>query len=243
MQADQTLRDELKKGPFTLALSSGFFGFFAHHGLSMALLEAGLIPARVTGASAGSIVAAGWSYGMIGGELRQVLNELKREHFWDPFPGIGYLRGARLESFLRGLFSGRERQLPLSVSTYDIFARKTVSFSDGDIPKIVRASCAIPLMFHPVRIGRRYYWDGGVRDKSALDTIQPGEKVLVHYLPSWGPERVLDNKRVLEILSRRHHVISPTNLPSVGPHQLENGLRAMEIAYESAKNALNSTLK
>ena len=40
-----TLREWLAQGPFTLAMSSGFFGFFAHAGVLLALREAGLAPA------------------------------------------------------------------------------------------------------------------------------------------------------------------------------------------------------
>jgi NTE family protein len=226
--------EQLRSKPFTLALSSGFFGFFAHHGFSLALKEVGLKPARVTGASAGAIVAGAWAYGLTSEELQLVLKDLKRENFWDPFPGFGFLRGAKLESFLRELFQNRTQQIPIAISTYDIFARNTKSFSDVDIPKAIRASCAVPLMFHPVRIGRRYYLDGGILDKPALDSIQTDETVLIHYLPRFGPEKIFENRDAVERLRRKHFVVSPEELPNVGPNKLDNGLRAMEAAYEHA---------
>jgi len=42
-----TLRDWLRAGPFTLAMSSGFFGFYAHAGFLSVLEAEGLLPARV----------------------------------------------------------------------------------------------------------------------------------------------------------------------------------------------------
>ena len=51
----QTHADWLREQPFTLALSAGFFGFFAHAGVLRALEEQELRPARVVGASAGAL--------------------------------------------------------------------------------------------------------------------------------------------------------------------------------------------
>lgn len=231
---------ELKDKPFTLALSSGFFGFFAHHGFSLALREVGLKPARVTGSSAGAIVAGAWAYGLTYEELLLVLKDLKRETFWDPSLGLGFLKGAKLESFMRDLFKNREQELPIAISTFDVFARKTKSFVDGDIPKAIRASCAVPLMFHPVKIGRRFYLDGGIRDKPALDSVQANETVLLHYLPRFGPEKIYENKNNVERLRKNYFVISAETLPDVGPNTLDNGLRAMEAAYEHAIKALKA---
>lgn len=41
-----TLQTWLEENPFTLALSSGFFGFYAHAGFLKALEERGLAPER-----------------------------------------------------------------------------------------------------------------------------------------------------------------------------------------------------
>ena len=52
------LGDWLSDAPFSLALSAGFFGFYAHAGAIRALEEAHLAPTAVCGASAGAILAA-----------------------------------------------------------------------------------------------------------------------------------------------------------------------------------------
>jgi hypothetical protein len=56
-----TLRDWLRGGPFTLGLSSEFFGFFAHAGVVSVLEPEGLLPARVVGSSAGALTGGGLS--------------------------------------------------------------------------------------------------------------------------------------------------------------------------------------
>ena len=97
-----TLREWLASAPFTLAMSSGFFGFFAHAGAMSALEDEGLVPARVCGSSAGALVAGLWASGVSARRLCEELLLLRREHFWDVRPGLGLLRGslfrARLEA-------------------------------------------------------------------------------------------------------------------------------------------------
>ncbi len=232
-----TLSQHLREKPFTLALSSGFFGFFAHSGLCMALEEAGLKPTRITGASAGAIVAAALAHGLSSREFDDILIELKLEKFWDPSLGLGLLKGERLESLIREILHKRQSQTPFSASTFSIFQRKTVAFSEGDIPRIVRASCAVPLMFHPVRIGRHFYWDGGINDKAAATSIRENESVLSHFLPSRGIYK-LNERRALSALRERYKVISPPDLPELGPYKLKDGLLARDRAYEFAVRSL-----
>ena len=58
----RTRADWLEAEPFTLVLSAGFFGFYAHAGLLHALELAGLKPRRVVGASAGDRLGATGTY-------------------------------------------------------------------------------------------------------------------------------------------------------------------------------------
>src|SRR4051794_5541513 len=56
-----TLREHLREGPFALTMSSGFFAFFAHTGFLTVLEDEGLLPTRVSGSSAGALVAGAWA--------------------------------------------------------------------------------------------------------------------------------------------------------------------------------------
>lgn len=235
-----TLEQRLREAPFTLALSSGFFGFFAHYGLTRALQERGLKPQRVTGSSAGAILAAAWSYDLPDHEIKSVLTELKRSHFWDPSLGLGLLKGERMEGLMRDLLKGYRQVLPISISTFEILSRRTKNFSVGDVPRYVRASCAVPLMFHPVQIEGRRYWDGGVLDKLAIDSVKPDERVLIHALPSQGVHQLLEGRSRFNHQNRQQFVVSPPNLTPVGPYALENGPEAMDQAYSYAVQALTS---
>jgi NTE family protein len=154
-----TLRDWLRQGPYTLALSSGFFGFFAHAGVLAVLEEEDLLPAGLCGSSAGALVGGLFASGLPAAAIREQLLALRREDFWDPRPGLGLLRGQRfrdrLEELLRvATFEACPR--PLAVSAWDPLARETVVLRSGPLALAIHASSAVPFLFHPVRHqGRR----------------------------------------------------------------------------------------
>ena len=106
----KTLAEQLASEPFELVLSSGFFGFFAHTGVVLALEEAGLRPDLLGGSSAGALVAGLWGAGLSALELRDTLLGLSRQAFWDVDPLWGlpfYLRKGRLRELAERLGIGR----------------------------------------------------------------------------------------------------------------------------------------
>jgi NTE family protein len=161
-----TLADHLRRQPFELILSSGFFGFFAHTGVVHALEEHGLRPALVGGSSAGALVAGLWGAGLPATAIRDRLFELKRSDFWDPDPlfgvggrrGPGLLRGDRFEALLgealaqAGVRRFADCRLPVRVVAFDVAARRAVTLADGDLVPAIRASCSVPGMFQPAVI-------------------------------------------------------------------------------------------
>src|SRR5499427_2050428 len=101
-----TLHEWLRQGPFTLVMSSGFFGFYAHTGVVTVLEEQGLRPTRIAGSSAGALVGALWGAGIPAARIREELLGLRRSDFWDLWPGLGLLRGGLFRALL-------ERVLPV----------------------------------------------------------------------------------------------------------------------------------
>lgn len=153
MTARPTLREALAEAPFGLAMSSGFFGFFAHTGMMSALLDAGLAPVRVTGSSAGALVGGLWAAGLDFSNARAALEGLTRDAFWDPALGLGFLRGKKFRALLESLLPApafRQTRVPFAASVYDPLARKTVVLTEGALAPAIHASCAVPVLFHPV---------------------------------------------------------------------------------------------
>ena len=239
-----TLREWLAREPYTLAMSSGFFGFFAHAGVYSVLEEEGLHPAKVCGSSAGALVGGAVAAGLSGAALADALFALRREHFWDPGPGAGLLRGRlfreRLETLLPvGDFADCAR--PLHVSVYAVTARQTrVLGGRGPLAQAIHASCAVPLMFQPVWIGGLPYVDGGVADRPGLAGTAPGERVLYHHLSSRSPWR-RPGSPALRVPERAGLVpLVIDGLPRVGPFRLDEGPRAFEVARRATRAALDA---
>ena len=97
-----TLRSWLAAGPYTLVMSSSFFGSPYHAGLLAALLEAGLPPSEVAGSSSGALVASLHAAGLSMDEYLGVLRRLAQS---------GVLRLARPWEEPGGLFSLRRDDL------------------------------------------------------------------------------------------------------------------------------------
>ena len=236
-----TLRDWLAAAPFTLGLSSGFFGFFAHAGVVSVLEEEGFRPARIVGSSAGALVGALWGAGVPARRLREELLALRREHFWDPRPGLGLLRGglfrARLESMLP-VRTFEESPTRLALSAYDVLGFRTAVLRSGPLAPAIHVSCAAPLLFQPVRIGARLYSDGGVRDRHGLAGLAPGERVLYHHLTSRSPWRRRGSPALRVPERPELRAIALDALPRLGPFRLERAAEAMERAAEGMRAAL-----
>jgi NTE family protein len=246
--ATRTLRDWLGEGPYTLAMSSGFFGFFAHAGVLVVLEEEGLLPARLCGSSAGALVGGLFAAGLPASAIREQLLTLRRDDFWDPGPGLGLLRGARFRARLDGLlrvgtFEACSR--PLAVSAWDPLARETVVLRTGPLAPAIQASGSVPFLFQPVRLGGRWLLDGGVADRHGLAGAppagapgQPPARILYHHITSRSPWRRKDSP-ALRIPDRPGLVaVALHGLPRPGPFRLERGAAALARAAAGMRAAL-----
>ena len=231
----ETLAEWLARGPFGAAMSSGFFAFYAHTGVATALLARGFRPTHVAGSSAGAMVAGAYAAGMDPYTHGRVLADLRREDFWDPAFGLGVLRGKKFDALLRRMLPVsrfEDCQVPLRISVFDIYARRTRVLESGDLADAIRASCAVPAMFHPVWIDGRPYWDGGILDRPGIFGMPPG-RLLYHHI----------NTRGLSIPKRPDMVtLVIEGLPGVNPFRLDAGPRALELARIGGERALDQPI-
>lgn len=236
-----SLADWLAERPFTLAMSSGFFGFFAHFGVVKALKEHNLQPARFCGSSAGALVAACMASQACPEKMEATLLGLSRDHFWDPAPGLGLLAGNRFRALLQNLVpvtNLADSPVPVAISAWHAASRRTRVLNAGDSVEAVYASCAVPFLFQPARINGGYYWDGGIADRHGLASTWPGERVLYHHLQSRSPWRRA-NSPALQPPSRPNLVtLAIDGLARSGPGRLEKGRIALQQAYMATTQAL-----
>ncbi len=231
--------------PFTLALSSGFFGFYAHLGFLKALEELQIKPAAYTGTSAGAVVAAAAARGLSIKEIEKLIRGVTRKDFWDPSLGLGLLRGLKLRELIEKEIgsSFNELKAPLRIPVFDIMKRSTHVFTTGNLAQAIQATCAVPLMFHPVRIDKRFYWDGGIQDKMGLHGINEDEKILSHFLKSTvrDPHSIYELKKTndhLKLRGKNLIQIQLEDLPKAHPFAMDRGPEIIEIAYKKSLQAL-----
>lgn len=235
------IKDQFKNQEFTLSFSSGYFGFFAHCGFAKAVYEEGLRPKLLTGSSAGAIVSACLASGMTPQEMEKEFLTLGKHSYWDPALGFGVLKGEVFEKTLNKYLQQdfANLQTPLRIATYNIRKRKTEIFEQGPLAKVVRASCSMPLYFHPVKIGTHHYWDGGINDKMGWTGIPESEPVLGHWLPSDKLSDWFERKANKQVSMGHRHLLKIKNLPPTGPGNFGNAPRAINLAYEETKKFLN----
>jgi NTE family protein len=248
------LAERLRREPFELILSSGFFGFFAHAGVVAALEELALTPALVGGSSAGALVAGLWGAGLPAATLRDRLFALRRADFWDPDPrfgvggarGLGLLRGDRFEQLLAealhvvGVRRFADCRIPVRVVAFDVGARRTVTLAAGELVPAIRASCSVPGMFQPAVIERRRLLDGGIADRAGIAAASDGARVLYHHLPTHSPWRRFTPAQNRVPARAQLHLLHEPALPRLSPFHLSRGPRAFALAREMVLRSLTA---
>jgi len=151
-----------------LALGGGAARGFAHIGVIKALEARNIHVDLVSGTSAGSVVAALYASGMNGFEINKLaltMDEASISDWAMPFSTRGFLHGLALQNFLNTTLHDRpieKMAKPLGVVATDLHSGQPILFQRGNTGIAVRASCSLPSIFDPVKIGGREYVDGGL---------------------------------------------------------------------------------
>jgi NTE family protein len=156
-----------------LVLSSGAARGLAHIGVLKVLEREKILVDVVAGSSIGGMIGAAWATGKNARHLDRIARYVNtKRRFFDFLdlafpPSPGFLRGARVEAFLKRIFRNRtfaDVVLPTKVVTTDLETSETVAVDRGEIWPAVRASISIPGIFRPFRHLDRTLVDGAVTD-------------------------------------------------------------------------------
>ncbi len=227
-------------------MSSGFLGFFAHLGCLEALEESGLAPAGISGSSAGALAGAIWASASNMSNLKKRLFNLTTADFWDPAPGPGLLQGNRFRNLVAQICPVariEECQVPLTISAFDLGSLATHSLREGLISEVVYASCCVPVLFQPIRIGKFLYLDGGIGDQPGLAGIPAHSRVLYHHLQSAWPCLKKD-RAIVRILKNRPNTVAMmvNNIEAVGPATMKRGKQAFHQTRAAILKALGQPI-
>lgn len=166
----------LSRKPYRLglALSGGGARGFAHIGALKALQEHGIHPDVVAGVSAGSVVAVLYASGIAPDRMLELFRNVKFGNLAElKMPRDGFFCLDRFKKFILdsvGVERLEDLKIPTIIGVTDLHRGVPVAFAKGPLGDIVMASCSIPIVFKPVRIGQTDYVDGGV----------------LHNLPAWA---------------------------------------------------------
>jgi NTE family protein len=167
-----------------LVLGAGASKGFAHIGV-LKVLQSNSIPIHmIVGTSAGSFVGCLYAYGYDAYQLQRMSLALEKGDIIDlTIPDNGFIKGEKLENYVNTAvrYTPLESlKIPFYAVATDIQKGEEVVFGSGNTGTAVRASCAIPGVFKPVRISNRTYVDGGV--------VSP---VAVHAARQYGADVVI----------------------------------------------------
>jgi NTE family protein len=171
---DHALRESLNDGAagiptragLGLALGGGFARGFAHLGVLQVLEQHKIPVSHIAGTSVGSILGAAYASGA---PLARIIETCRTLRFRDiarwRVSRLGLASNQRLADLIERVFDSRqfeELRIPLAVVATDLTSGDPVVFTQGNLVDAIRASCAFPGLFEPVKIGTRCLADGGL---------------------------------------------------------------------------------
>ncbi|MFC1576561.1 patatin-like phospholipase family protein [Candidatus Omnitrophota bacterium] len=188
-----------KRKKIALALGGGSARGFANIGV-LKVLEREKIPVDfVVGSSIGALTAALYSLGM----PASVMEEAALKFSWDKLVDLGIsrtamLKGKKLEALVGELIGGKgfsDTKIPIAITTTDIETGEELTYTKGNLQKLVQASCSWPGIFPPVEIEGRKLTDGGIRSSIPVKMIKKlGEyKVIAVHIGFCVKKGKLDN--------------------------------------------------
>ncbi len=178
-----------------VVMSGGGAKAAAHLGAHLAIMEAGLTPARYVATSMGAVMSALFATGL---RYENVLERVLSVRTGDVIVGnpLALLTGLYSQSILKSgpLIATLERvvparrfgelKVPLTITATDFDSGELVLFGEGgrEVPlcDALYATCALPVFYPPAIIEGKRYVDGGLRSVLPIEVAA-----------SFGPDRIV----------------------------------------------------
>ena len=166
--AQETPAPASANGRVALVLGGGAARGAAHVGVLRALTDAGIPIDLVLGTSMGSLIGGLYAAGFAVSELAAVFDQVDPNTAAELLlpPRGGILDGQPLAILLDALVEGRSldaTEIPFYPVVIDLETGEPQAAPPTSLADAIRASTAIPVLFDPVEIDGRYYYDGGLK--------------------------------------------------------------------------------
>ncbi len=247
-----------EKAGLGLALGGGFSRGFAHLGV-LQVLEQNRIPISfIAGTSVGSILGAAYASGA---PLARIIATCRTIRFRDigrwRVSRLGLASNHRLGDLIEHVFDSgcfEDLRIPMAVVATDLANGEPVVFTHGNLSEAIRASCAFPGLFEPVKIGTRCLADGGlvapvptraVRDLGATHVV--GVSVGLEDGRRGAPSNIFQvvcravnaaQKHQLEIWERHADLVLRPDVQSFAWDDFDRSDEAIEAGAAAARRAL-----
>lgn len=197
-------------------LSGGFIKGFAHLGAIQALGEAGLRPDIICGVSAGAIAGA---FIADGREPYEIVDIFMRYKFNDLAVWARSTSGLfKLNEFITFLRKNlraekiEELSIPLLIEATDFDYGRQAIFRRGRLAERIAASCCMPIVFSPVRLGATYYVDGGILNNMPVSVLREScERIVGINVSPVSPGRP-SKMNLLSIAMRTYSLMFHSNM-------------------------------
>lgn len=201
---------------FGIALGCGGARGLAHLGVLKVLQKEGIKIDFVVGASMGSFMGALFALGYD-------LEEIEKEALsFDKRKAVKVLLGAsnpknsligtkKIKKYIEKFLKDKEfkdAKLPLRITATDLASGEQVVIKSGKLIDAVMASISVPGIFPPVKIGDKYYIDGGVVNPTPVDVVQSlGADVIVGVDLVMQRTIKLENPSIFTTLMQSYEII------------------------------------
>lgn len=172
----------MNKSKVALVLSSGGARGLAHIGVIEELTESGFDIASIAGTSMGSLVGGMYAKGTLPAFKEWLLRFTRMDvlRFLDLTTSSGgMIKGEKIMKAV-GDFVGEvlieDMPIPFSCVAADLLNHTEVVFAQGSLLNAIRASCAIPTVFMPVKDNGRVLVDGGILNPLPLNVVKRMDK-------------------------------------------------------------------
>lgn len=152
----------------SLVLSGGGARGFGHIGVLEVLREHGFHIHHISGTSMGALIGGLYAMGRLD-DFKEWVTHMGKLQALDlidlSIRRRGFLKGNRVFRKMKTLFPTtniEDMDIGFAAIATQLYAKKTVCFTVGDIYDAIRASVAIPTIFSPVEIDNDVYVDGGI---------------------------------------------------------------------------------
>jgi NTE family protein len=244
-----------KPAQIAVVLGAGASKGFAHIGV-LKVLEAQNIPIHmVVGTSVGSLVGSLYASGKTAFELQGIAMKMERDNIidydWKIWNG-GLIKGEKLENFINVNIQNTPIE-KLKIRYYAVATNaatgEEVVFARGNTGMAVHASCSVPGVFKPLKIGNSTYVDGSVVSPLAVDVARRnGADIVIAVDISGGintnvPSGIIDTLRksidimygrIAEYQTKNADIVIRPNMKNIGSTDMN---KVNEAIFEGEKAA------